>query len=70
MTRYLSCKEVTARYGVSRTTVQRWIDERGFPRPVHFTDAPRGRIGWLETELDAYDAKRQSLRQQTLDTAL
>jgi prophage regulatory protein len=37
--------------GFKHSTIYKWIDEEGFPKPV--TLGPRA-VGWLEHEVDAW----------------
>jgi prophage regulatory protein len=55
--RFLTVKQVAARYGVGVATIWRWVKEgRGFPKRVHL--AP-GTTRWRETDLIAFEASRQ-----------
>lgn len=58
MSRFLRRKEVLARYGVSNSTLYRWIDEGLFPAPVKLTSGGRSAAcGWPVEELEARDRK-------------
>jgi len=54
--RYAPSGKVAARYGVHRTTLNRWLknEAMGFPKP----DRVRGRLYWDEDKLDAWDQAR------------
>ncbi len=58
MTRYLTIKQLTARYHVCRMTLFRWQrDERmGFPKPIQIG---RRKL-WNSAELDLWDAAHRS----------
>lgn len=60
--RFLGRREVLRRLGVSQTTLYRWLDAGAFPRPVPM--GPR-RVGWLESELQAWIAERVANRDAT-----
>ena len=36
---FLSIPQVYARYGIHRTTLYRWMQVRGFPRPIQFSSS-------------------------------
>lgn len=36
---FLSLPQICRRYAVHRATVYRWMDQRGFPRPLHISSA-------------------------------
>lgn len=46
---------VCARIGLARSTVYLFIKEGGFPRPVQLGERA---VGWLESEIDAWLARR------------
>lgn len=48
---YISAKEVLARYGISRATLDRWIKGRGFPAPRHIV----GKRHFALSEVDQWD---------------
>lgn len=80
--RYVPTVGVTARYGIHRTTLNRWVKDpaMGFPQP----DRIRGRNFWDEDKLDAWDqaragrdlagevaaAQREKLRKMAADRAV
>lgn len=48
---YLDVNDVLARYRISRWTLQRWIDVKGFPKPFRFS-----RIRYFKVpEIEAWD---------------
>lgn len=52
--RFLSDREVAVRYGVSRTTVWRWVTVYpNFPKPHHVS---LGTTRWFLSELSTYEA--------------
>jgi len=51
---------VIARVGLSRSTIYKFIESGGFPRPVHL--GPRA-VGWIESEIDEWIAVRIARRQ-------
>ena len=51
----LSKKQVTARTGLSATTIWRQVRTGGFPKPRQL--APN-RIGWVETEVQEWEESR------------
>ena len=51
----LSKKQVTARTGLSATTIWRQVRTGGFPKPRQL--APN-RIGWVETEVQEWEDSR------------
>jgi predicted DNA-binding transcriptional regulator AlpA len=54
MTKYLPLKSVSARYGISDRTVDRWIETGELPPATYI----RGRRYWPEKLLDERDAVR------------
>jgi predicted DNA-binding transcriptional regulator AlpA len=59
---YLQIDKVQERYGTSNVTISRWTKNREFPQPVKFGGGRNGRLYWLESELDQYDARRLAER--------
>jgi predicted DNA-binding transcriptional regulator AlpA len=49
-------KTIAARLGVSRSTVQRWIQDRGFPRAIALSP---GRVAWHGRVLNEWLASRE-----------
>lgn len=59
---YLSDKQVSVRYGVSRGSVWRWVRNGDFPSPVKFSP---GCVRWALDEVEAHEeAKRTKSRLQ------
>ena len=54
-TRFLRLPEVTARTGLSRSTIQVRLAEGRFPRPVSLGSRA---VGWLESEVDEWIRER------------
>lgn len=52
---YLSDKQVANRYGVTRTTIWRWVRDREFPRPVKIS---RGCTRWDMESVREHEAAR------------
>ncbi len=63
--RMLRVPEATARTGLSRTTLWRRVRAGTFPPP---TELGENSIGWPESEIDAWLAKRPH-RTYSVDTA-
>lgn len=57
--RYLRLREVRARYSTSKTTIYRWMETGGFPRPLPLGPNTRA---WDEAELDRFDEERRRER--------
>lgn len=53
--RIIPRREVQARTGLSRSYIYRLSKDGDFPRPVQLTPY---RIGWVESEIDAWIAER------------
>lgn len=53
--KFLSCTDVQKKYGISRSTSYRWVDDPQvrFPAPLKIGR----RILWREEDLDAFDAR-------------
>ncbi len=66
---YLTVCQVAALLGVCGRTVRNWSgctgrgNLAGFPRPVRFTDSPRGRLYYSRAEVESWAAQRESMRQ-------
>jgi prophage regulatory protein len=54
MSRYLRRKEVLARYGVTNSTLYRWIEEKRFPAPVKLVEGGKA-SGWPLEEIEALE---------------
>jgi prophage regulatory protein len=52
MSRFLRRKEVLARYGITNSTLYRWIEEGRFPAPVKLVEGGKA-SGWILEELEA-----------------
>lgn len=48
-------KAVLEKFGISETTMRRWMKDEGFPRPKQL--GPRA-VGWLASEVDDWLDKR------------
>ena len=58
--RVLSLDEMLEKIGgPARSTVMQWIEKGEFPLPIRLS---KGRIGWLESELDGWIAQRAAER--------
>jgi prophage regulatory protein len=57
--RFVREPELLSRYGVSATTIWRWEKAGRFPRRVQLGPNCNG---WLESELDAWDAEKVQAR--------
>lgn len=57
-TRVLSKKQICAKTGLSRATIDRMVRKAEFPRPIRLTSR---RVGWLESVVDEWLAERQRL---------
>ena len=52
--RILRTDEVLERLRVSRTTLNRWIQDEQFPKPFKI-GGPKGRaLGWMESDVEDY----------------
>lgn len=61
---YLTVKEVCRRFKVTRSTIDRWErNKQGFPGRVRLSEHPKGRCGFPEAEVDAWDLERRNSRQ-------
>lgn len=57
MSRFLRRKEILARYGVTNSTLYRWIEEGKFPKPLKLV--PGGKAsGWPIEEIEALERER------------
>jgi predicted DNA-binding transcriptional regulator AlpA len=54
MSRFLRRKAVLARYGITNSTLYRWIEEKKFPAPVKLVEGGTA-AGWPLEELEARD---------------
>lgn len=52
---YVSEKQLTERFSVHRSTIRRWISDRGFPAPVRFSD---NCSRWPIADVIAWEAAR------------
>jgi prophage regulatory protein len=54
MTNFLRRKDVEKRTGLTRSTIYDLMNKNQFPKPINIT---AGRVAWLETELEEWQAK-------------
>ncbi|PAU81051.1 AlpA family transcriptional regulator [Halovibrio salipaludis] len=54
--KYLSDKQVSERYDVSRATVWRWVRNGAFPSPIKIT---AGCTRWKLADLEAWESKQE-----------
>ena len=52
--RILRYREVLQLTGVSRKTIERWFQSGRFPKPIKLGRGPKGAVGFLESEVDAW----------------
>lgn len=52
---YLTDKQVSARFGVTRTTPWRWVQQGTFPRPVKLSP---GCTRWLLDDIERWEASQ------------
>lgn len=55
MIRYLRCRAVCERFGISRSSLYAWISQGRFPAPVHL--GPR-LVAWSIETLNAWEQSR------------
>ena len=55
--RYLTDRDLMARFSVSRPTIWRWLAEGVLPRPVHLTP---GTTRWLLADIETFEAQRRA----------
>ena len=60
--RLLSRKQVRELVGLSFAHMDRLTKQGRFPKPIKLTDAIRGRVAYLESEIIDWIAKRIALR--------
>lgn len=54
--KYLSDKQVSERYDVSRATIWRWVRNGSFPSPIRIT---AGCTRWKLPDLEAWEAQQE-----------
>ena len=54
---FISDKQVSVRYEVSRATIWRWVKEGNFPSPVKFTT---GCTRWRLSDLQTWEASKEA----------
>ena len=62
--RIIPWKELRSRVPYSRQHIARLEDQGKFPKRVRLGDGPRGRIGWIEGEIDEWVGRRLRLRDE------
>lgn len=53
--KYSSDKNLSERYGVSRTSIWRWVHTKGFPQPIRLT---AGCTRWRLSDVEAWEAEQ------------
>jgi prophage regulatory protein len=64
--KFIRRSEVLDRTGISAPTLYRLISENKFPTPVRLSDAERGTVRWVESEVDAWVAGHIKMRDAAL----
>lgn len=54
MPKFLSDKQVAARYSVSRATIWRWVANGKFPEPIKLSE---GCTRWRLSDVEAFEAE-------------
>ena len=54
--KFLSDRQVSERYAVSRATIWRWVRDCEFPAPIKFQT---GSTRWKLADLEAWEAKQE-----------
>jgi len=57
---FYSIKEVQGLVGVARETLRRWENAGSFPRRRRLSHHPRGRCGYLKSEIHGWIGSRPS----------
>lgn len=57
-------KVVIAKFGISETTLRRWMQDEGFPRPRQL--GPRA-VGWVASQVDKWLADRPVANTNAVD---
>lgn len=57
--KYVSVKFLQERYGVSRETIYKYMNDYGFPRQIKLTP---GAARWLLTEVEAWESERVEMQ--------
>ena len=60
--RFLRLPEVLAIAGVCKSTLYEWIAQKKFPEQVPLSDHEVGAVGWLESEVAAWQRARLAER--------
>ena len=56
---YLSDKQLADRYGVTRTTIWRWVQKNEFPHPIKISS---GCTRWPMEEIERHETERMAAR--------
>jgi predicted DNA-binding transcriptional regulator AlpA len=56
MQNMLKMKDLADRFKVNRTTIYRWMDKEGFPRPVKLAN---NTIRWKHEDVEAWEQSKQ-----------
>jgi excisionase family DNA binding protein len=51
---FYTVKEVCKKLHISRETLRRWERDNWFPQRIRFSRHARGRVGFLESEVDSW----------------
>ena len=53
--RYVKIGELADKFGVSKSTIYKWVNERSFPKPIVFGEAKKNTtVRWLETDIQEW----------------
>lgn len=47
----LKSKDIQSQFGISKSTLYRWVNERGFPKPIKFGS---GVARWKQDEVELW----------------
>ena len=53
--RYIKVRELSEKFGVAKSTIYKWMNEKNFSKPVVFGEAKKNAtVRWLESEIEEW----------------
>ena len=57
--KYIKVRELSEKFGVTKSTIYKWMNEKNFPKPMVLGHVKKnGTVRWLESEIEEWLGSR------------